>query len=122
MLRYGAIVRMNVEDYYPHCKRSWLRLHEKGGKLHDVPAHHNVAEYLDAYIASAGIGDERGTPLWRAMTKERRFGEHRMNRVDVWAAFWHGSEAGEVILVTPSAPEPSGWTLHGRDVRLSEGP
>ena len=28
--------------------RGWLRLHEKGGKRHDVPAHHPAAAALDA--------------------------------------------------------------------------
>ena len=46
--RVGALVAMNVEDYYPQGKRWWVRLHEKGGKLHDVPAHHKLEELLDA--------------------------------------------------------------------------
>ena len=48
--RVGAMVSMNVEDYYRQGKRWWLRLHEKGGKFHQVPAHHNAEEYLDAYL------------------------------------------------------------------------
>ena len=40
--RVGAMVSMNVEDYYRQGKRWWLRLHEKGGKFHQVPAHHNA--------------------------------------------------------------------------------
>lgn len=38
--RVGAMVAMTVEDYYAQGKRSWLRLHEKGGKQHEMPAHH----------------------------------------------------------------------------------
>ena len=33
---------MRVEDYYPKGKRWWVRLHEKGGKRHEMPAHHNA--------------------------------------------------------------------------------
>jgi len=40
--RVGAVVAMNREDYFPQGKRYWFRLHEKGGKLHDVPAHHKA--------------------------------------------------------------------------------
>ena len=29
-----------------------MRLHEKGGKEHELPCHHNLEEYLDAYIAA----------------------------------------------------------------------
>ena len=64
--RVGAVVRMNVEDYWQNGKRWWLRLHEKGGKHHEVPAHHNAEAYLDAYIAAGGIGDEFKGPLFRS--------------------------------------------------------
>ncbi len=49
--RIGAVIGMKVEDYYQNGKRWWLRLHEKGGKFHEVPAHHNAEAYLDAYLA-----------------------------------------------------------------------
>ena len=48
--RVGAVVGMNVEDYFQEGKRWWFRLHEKGGKRHEVPAHHNAEAYLDAYL------------------------------------------------------------------------
>ncbi len=35
--RVSATVHMRVEDHYQNGKRWWFRLHEKGGKLHDVP-------------------------------------------------------------------------------------
>jgi integrase/recombinase XerD len=41
--RVGAVIGMRVKDYYPQGKRWWFRLHEKGGKRHDVPAHHKAA-------------------------------------------------------------------------------
>ena len=75
---------MNVEDYYRQGKRWWLRLHEKGGKHHEVPAHHKAEEYLDAYLDVAGIGNSNGTPLWRSISRERTFSENRMSRVDVF--------------------------------------
>ena len=40
--RVSAVVGMNVEDYYPNGRRFWIRLHEKGGKFHEVPAHHKA--------------------------------------------------------------------------------
>ena len=64
--RVGAVVAMTVEDYYPQGKRWWLRLQEKGGKQHDMPAHHTLEEYLDEYVKAAGIaGDPKG-PLFRS--------------------------------------------------------
>jgi len=71
--RVGAVVGMKVEDYYRIGRRSWLRLHEKGGKFHEVPAHHNAEQYIDAYLHAAGITDQYGGPLFR--TAHGRTGE-----------------------------------------------
>ena len=36
-------------------QRGRVRLHEKGGKRHEVPANHNLAEYLEACIKGADV-------------------------------------------------------------------
>ena len=62
--RVGAVVAHAVEDYYPEGKRWWVRLHEKGGKRHEMPAHHKLEAYLDEYLDAAGIRDEgKRSPL-----------------------------------------------------------
>ena len=63
--RVGAATAMRVDDYYPVGKRWWLRLHEKGGKRHEMPAHHTLQEWLDAYLEAAGIGEDRQGFLFR---------------------------------------------------------
>src|SRR5919202_1013257 len=55
-----------VEDYLPQGKRWWLRLHEKGGKHHEMPVHHTLEEYLDSYIQAAGIETHIGNHTFRA--------------------------------------------------------
>jgi site-specific recombinase XerD len=83
--RIGAAVAMRVEDYYPKGKRWWVRLHEKGGKRHEMPAHHNLEAYLDAYIKAAGIGDNAKSPLFRSAAGRTDMLTHKvMNRVDAW--------------------------------------
>ena len=42
--RVSAVLGMRRQDYFQQGSRGWLRLHEKGGKRHDVPAHHRAAE------------------------------------------------------------------------------
>jgi integrase/recombinase XerD len=60
--RIGAVVSMRVEDYFANGKRWWVRLHEKGGKRHEMPAHHKLEAFLDEYIRTAGIiGDEKSS-------------------------------------------------------------
>ena len=59
--RVGAAVTMRVGDYFEHRKRLWLRLHEKGGKRHEVPCHPSLQGYLDAYIRAADVaGNKKG--------------------------------------------------------------
>ena len=82
--RVSAVVNMDVDDYYQEDKRWWLRLREKGGKHRALPAHHKAEAYLDAYLEAAGISAERGSPLWRSLTRTRELGERRMSRVDVF--------------------------------------
>ena len=83
--RIGAVVAMRVEDYYPNGKRWWVRLHEKGGKRHEMPAHHNLEAYLDAYIEAAGIRDGGKAPLFRsAAGRAGALTDKPMHRVDAW--------------------------------------
>ena len=81
--RVSAAIAMRVEDYYQDGKRWWFRLHEKGGKLHAVPAHHNAELYMDAYLHAAGIGENKKTPLFRTVNKNRQLTEFPMTRTDV---------------------------------------
>ena len=83
--RVGAVVALNVEDYYPQKKRWWLRLREKNGKVNEMPCHHKLEAYLDEYIKAAGIEEDRKGPLFRAaIGRTKKLGAGAMSRVDVW--------------------------------------
>ncbi len=81
--RVSAMVHMRVDDYFQNGKRWWIRLHEKGGKRHEVPAHHNAEAYLDAYLEAAAIRDDKKSPLFRSVDKQRKITPNPMTRTDV---------------------------------------
>jgi integrase/recombinase XerD len=85
LARIGTVVAMRVEDYYPEGKRWWVRLHEKGGKRHEMPVHHKLEVFLDEYLDAAGLlGDGKG-PLFRsAVGKTGALTATAMNRVDAY--------------------------------------
>ena len=74
---------MNVEDYYPQGKRCWVRLHEKGGKQHEMPAH-LLEAYLNEYVKAAGIGADKAMPLFRTLggRGRKQLTADRMTRQD----------------------------------------
>jgi site-specific recombinase XerC len=65
--RIGAALGMTVEDVYTQNRRLWVRLREKGGKRHAMPCHHNLEEYLTAYLDGAGLRDDPKGPLFRTI-------------------------------------------------------
>lgn len=82
--RVSAVAGMNVDDYYHLGKRNWLRLHEKNGKFHEVPAHHNADAYVDDYIRATGIENEKREPLFRSIAgKSGVVSTSRMSRTDI---------------------------------------
>jgi len=69
--RINAVLQMKVSDYFVQGRRGWVRLHEKGGKEHEVPCNHNLERYLDEYIAATGIHNDPDSPLFRTTTGGR---------------------------------------------------
>jgi hypothetical protein len=108
---------MRVEDYFANGKRWWVRLHEKGGKRHEMPAHHKLEAFLDEYIRVAGLAGDDKSPLFRSGV--RRTGT-AIHRVDAWRMIQR--RAGELSMkvkigaATPSgqSASPPTWKLAAR--------
>ena len=92
--RIGAVLQMNVEDYFSQGRRGWVRLHEKGSKEHEAPCVPKLETYLDEYIAAAGIAGDKDEPLFR--TTGRSTGTpHRLTQQDAYRLIQrHAKTAG----------------------------
>jgi site-specific recombinase XerD len=84
--RITAALRVKVEDLRPQGAGWRVRLHEKGGKEHEMPCHHALAEALHAYIAAAGIAEDRKGWLFRTSPRHSAtvLTEHPMAQTDAW--------------------------------------
>jgi len=84
--RIGAALKMKVEDLRSKGAGWTVRLHEKGGKHHAMPCHHSLAEALHAYIAAAGIGEDRKGFLFRTGRGHvaTALSEQPMTQPDAW--------------------------------------
>jgi site-specific recombinase XerD len=56
--RIGAALGMKFEEAFTQNRRLWVRLHEKGDKVHEMPCHHLLEDYLLAYIDGCRLGAE----------------------------------------------------------------
>ncbi|NEK39620.1 site-specific integrase, partial [Rhizobium leguminosarum] len=65
--RVGAATGMEVRDVYVQGRRLWVRLHEKGGKVVEMPCHHTLEAYLEEYLEAGGLRDHPKTPLFRTI-------------------------------------------------------
>ena len=83
--RVSAALAMRVADYYTQGKRSYFRLHEKGGKYLVIPAHHMAQAWTDEYIDRAGLAADPKGPLFPSAGRQRgsdRLTRRAMDRTD----------------------------------------
>ena len=77
--RVSAVVGVKRGDYRLQGKRARLRLLEKGNKEKLVWLHHEAEEFLDAYIAAAGIEDA-DAPLFQSIDKGQQLTDEALDR------------------------------------------
>lgn len=83
--RIGAVVQMQVGDYFYQGHRPWVRLYEKGGKEHEMPVHHALHDLIEDYLANAGLKNP-GTPLFQsAAGRSGKLNGNPMSQSDAWA-------------------------------------
>jgi integrase/recombinase XerD len=81
--RVGAAVSMKVEDYYVQKRRGWVRLHEKGGKVNELPCRHNLEQALDEWLNASGLSLESVAPLFPTLRHGKLTGRTPLPQADV---------------------------------------
>ena len=83
--RVGAALKMRLEDVYVQGRRTWVRLHEKVGKRHEMPCHHNLDTYLHAYMDGAQLaGDDKGLLFRTALGRTGLLSDRPMTQADAY--------------------------------------
>jgi len=95
--RIGAALAMKVEDVYVQQRRLWVRLHEKGGKRHDMPCHHKLEAYLLAYVDGCGLVEDRKGFLFRTIGRGTgRLTETPLPQANAYAMIRRRAAAAEI--------------------------
>ena len=94
--RVGAAIKMRVEDVYIQGRRTWVRLHEKGGKQHEMPCHHNLEAWLHEYIDGAQLAGAKGYLFQSAAGRTGKLSETPMAQADVYRMVGRRAEAADI--------------------------
>jgi integrase len=66
--RGGAVAKLRLRDFYTDGRQYLFRFDEKGGKVRDIPARHDLEGYVLEYIRGAGLaGEPAHAPLFRTV-------------------------------------------------------
>ncbi len=76
--RAGAVGQLNLKDFAEDGTQFVLRFSEKGGKARSIPVRHNLQQYLQEYLRSAGLETgPKDSPLFRTGRVVRSVAEVR---------------------------------------------
>lgn len=94
--RVGAAIKMRVEDVYIQGRQTWVRLHEKDGKQHEMPCHHNLEAWLHEYIDGAQFGNTKSYLFRSAAGRTGKLSDTPMAQADVFRMVGRRAEAAGI--------------------------
>ena len=94
--RVGAATQMRAEDVYVQARRTWVRLHEKGGKEHEMPCHHNLEAWLQAYIEGAQLAAGKAWLFQTVAGRSGRLSGNPMGQGDVFRMIGRRADAAGI--------------------------
>ncbi len=84
--RIGALCRLRIGDLRTHEEGRLFRFREKNGKEREIPVRDDLDEWIQAYMAASGIGeDPPGAPLWRGALRGGSLTRRQVNQAAVRA-------------------------------------
>ena len=84
--RVGAALSLKGEDLYTQNRRLWVRLHEKGGKRHEIPCHHTLEAYLHDYMDGCALWQDRKGFVFRTIDRDSKtLSDRPMPQANAWA-------------------------------------
>ncbi|HEV8413033.1 MAG TPA: tyrosine-type recombinase/integrase [Bryobacteraceae bacterium] len=92
----GAAVGLKVEDYFIQKRRGWIRLHEKGGKVTDLPCHHNLEQFLDEWLDRSGLSKEPEAPLFPTLRHGKLTGRTPLPQANVHMMIQRRARAADI--------------------------
>lgn len=95
--RVGAALQIKIEDVYVQGRRTWIRLYEKGGKRHEMPCHHNLDEYLHAYINGAKLTEAKSILFRMAPRRSGQLSDRPMSQADAYRMIRRRSAAASIF-------------------------
>jgi site-specific recombinase XerD len=92
--RVGAALQIKIEDVYVQGSCTWIRLYKKGGKRHEMPCHHNLDEYLHAYIIGAKLTEAKSILFRTSPGRSGQLSNRPMTQADAYRMIrWRSVEA-----------------------------
>ena len=99
--RVSAALGLDAGDVFRERHRLHLRLHEKAGKVHRMPCHHNLESWLGIYMAEAGFeAADTATPVFQSIGRgTRALSGRRLSRHEAWAMVRRRARAARIETV-----------------------
>lgn len=94
--RVGAAIQMRVDDVFAQARRTWVRLHEKGGKEHEMPCHRNLEAWLRAYIEGPLAGAGKGHLFRTIAGRTGKLTDQPMSQSDVFRMIGRRAQAAGI--------------------------
>lgn len=101
--RISAVLGLRTCDAFRQSRRLWLRFQEKGGRVLDVPCHHELEDILADWIDAAGLAETPDAPLFQSFSRtlpysggQRMLSGRAMSQSEAWQMLQRRAKAAGI--------------------------